>query len=324
MNSIQARNMEICHELGHLVAAIDEEAFNLRDMDTIAKEIDPKALDHATVYATSPLHATAYKSVWEQADVIVTGNPRASVPKYVDLYKDESKAIKDTFGNFTLVCSNVGAINSKWGDLGLFAGLLQHMRWFEGRNRFDLAEWIEYEAMCLSTLVQTAALYAAGGTVVVRPHPSENMALWEFLTGSREPNSKIYVIPTGNHLAWIDASQMVVHAGDTMGYEAGVMGKTVHQKYVGHPWSDRYGHVEYRHPELLTPQRAIADDITSKVYDVKRGFQLTIPTTSFSLYEREKMNITHPEVSKMYEALGGNPLHVHQVAHNVFEVHPEE
>lgn len=218
---------------GHLIAAIDEEAFG-RNANRRATElnIDPSALRIAdNIYVQSQKHLDSYASqVPEQRDaMIVSGNVKA------DLFK-----IKRTTGtpkrNVTgsrniLFCTMSGNINPMGRS---FYRTVEQTLALGANGAFrnmvaDLSQLMKESALFeidmlgqFSAAVKVVASAFPAADIVVRPHPIEDPALWQ----DRFSGLLNVRVETGGSLPdWLRwANAMVYISGCASGVEAALQG----------------------------------------------------------------------------------------------------
>lgn len=174
MNSGDAQNMLLWAKAGHLIAALDEEMFGIRaDSAYIAATVHPRAPALADlVCAQGAAYARAFPF---PVPLKITGNPR-------------TKTYKPSRGTDILVCLQSGNINNHGRSFEEMVrktlGLAQPLTSREGHAWAQILRGsIAHECNVLPLMAATIAAVATAfpdRRVVVRPHPVEDPATWQF------------------------------------------------------------------------------------------------------------------------------------------------
>jgi surface carbohydrate biosynthesis protein len=178
MNTGDAQNMLLWAKHGHLIAALDEEMFGVRaDADYISATVHPRAPALADlVCAQGAAYARAFPF---PVPLKITGNPR-------------TKTYRLSRGTDILVCLQSGNINNHGRSFEEMVkktlGLAQPLGTREGRAWAEiLRASIAHECDVLPLMAATIAAVATAfpdRRVVVRPHPVEDPATWQFEQGN--------------------------------------------------------------------------------------------------------------------------------------------
>ncbi|MEB3332986.1 MAG: surface carbohydrate biosynthesis protein [Synechococcaceae cyanobacterium] len=160
--------------------------------------------------------------------LVVSGNPRFDLlhPPCRALYDDSVARIQARIGEpFVLVNTNFSLVNPhpSYGDplqklkqSGKLMTAEQDLLWqrvVAGKQRLIA----DYRRLVL-------ALTAAGQTVVIRPHPSENVDSWLAFAAGRP---RLHVVHEDSANAWMLAARAVIHTGCTTGVEAFLLQRPV-------------------------------------------------------------------------------------------------
>ena len=144
-------------------------------------------------------------------------------PELRSIYDDEVAAIKRRFGDFILVNSNLGFINSEKGDPQTLidnvvrAGKIDPNDPRMIRHLKESTIMEEAHKAAILELLPRLAQQFPGTKVVLRPHPSEHMDRWhEWARGI--PN--LSIVREGPAIPWIIASKLLIHTNCTTGVEA--------------------------------------------------------------------------------------------------------
>jgi surface carbohydrate biosynthesis protein len=214
---------------GHAVVAMDEEGLvrfpaHVQTVRYQARSMSlPRLLfawgeDNADYWRRSPYY--------RGAPILVTGNPRADLlrPELRDFYRDEAEAIRREFGSFVLFNTNFSLVNHFRPRHRSFRspGL--------GRRDFQtvwtgLAAHKQALMQGFVDLVPRLARAIAPNRLVIRPHPSENAAVWREAAASC---GNAAVVHRGAVVPWLMASSAVLHNGCTSGVETALLGRTAY------------------------------------------------------------------------------------------------
>jgi surface carbohydrate biosynthesis protein len=165
-----------------------------------------------------------------QNKVLITGNPRFDLLRkpFELICSDQADFLKNKYGSFVLINTNFASFNrAKFYK----ASVVDNLR----RNGILISE--DEEAIYNNRILYQKKLYEKyvelvfsmsillkDIRIIVRPHPSEEITMWQRdLAGL--PN--VSVIQQGNVHEWILASKAVIHTGCTTGIEAFLAEKPV-------------------------------------------------------------------------------------------------
>lgn len=321
MNQVQANIAGIAQKAGHTVCAIDEEAMGLDRPDQAMRDVTLDiALD--AVFTSSPEFAGFYaKLLKAQPQVHVTGNPRFDILRNKDLYKDRAADIREKAGDFILINTNCGGVNSAWGGIANYIGVLYNTGWV--RDPSDITSHLIHDMVNMKNLAGVANLLIDSKIrVLIRPHPSENGATWGSLTQGR-----CGVVGDDWHVPWMEAASLVVHAGCTTGLEASIMGKPSMSILSGTGWdplftSNKINPVSgiqnalnsikafrtglYKPEMYPVPEPGAHKRIAAAIAKFPQGSNvatLPIQTIERSQYERSKCEFTEETILKLSRSL---------------------
>jgi surface carbohydrate biosynthesis protein len=241
----------LIRELGHDIVAWEEEAL----VHPPAEVFYPLRLSPGTMSHVSHLFAwgdenrqllAGYPHLPAALRMHVTGNPRGDMlrPELRAFFDEEVSALRQQFGEFLLINTNFTDVNPYLPNLGLFlppgnssrpprfgqAGKGMPRPFAEGLR-------VHKQALIEDFLAMIPALEQAlpGMTLVLRPHPSESLAVYHELAARC---SRVRVIHRGNVLPWLLACRALVHNGCTTAVESYALGvpavsymKTFNQQY---------------------------------------------------------------------------------------------
>ena len=233
MNQIQVNIMTSYRRKGHLVVAMDEEAFGMAPDQKFSGWIPENVHDCCDAFfANSPMHAEVLGEMRPvlKKKITALGNPRMDLlsARGQARYQREAEEIREKVGRFVLFNSNMAQGNSLFDtkqyymDAQIQAGTLkpddaESVAIFEGQFEFERANndiFISVLRWCAENLPKHA--------IVIRPHPAENPEYWEKFAAS---DPRITIAANTPHIPWMMASELVVHTNSTTGMEAAIMGK---------------------------------------------------------------------------------------------------
>lgn len=154
--------------------------------------------------------------------VLLTGHPRFDLlkPNYRAVFEPESALLRKRYGRMIL-------INTRFGFYNHFKGKQYALKAIRAKGYFSdpsmesyFDQWIAHDGAIFDRLAAVIPKIAAqhpDHTIVLRPHPSENIETWKRLLGHL-PN--FTVVHEGNVINWIMAADVMVHSNCTTGVEA--------------------------------------------------------------------------------------------------------
>jgi surface carbohydrate biosynthesis protein len=234
MNARQANAMRVASRTGHLTAASDEEAMGLADIPYIQRDIDADIAGYCQLFfAQGPLHARAIAGkTGAGADAIRTvGNARIDLLRrpFTGLFEREAEALRRRHGDFILLNTNIGGVNSAFGGIERYREVVIRIGWMDPDKPEDVALFetivaFDHANLALSRdVAEKLAAAFPGHKVIIRPHGSERLDTWLDFAGDK---ANIEVIREGRHASWILASRAVVHTCCTTGLESEILRRT--------------------------------------------------------------------------------------------------
>lgn len=235
-NRIQSLNMDLALDQGHVPVAIDEECLALKAREQVDLEAFPYARPRR-VYVANESLAEMFGDIYHPSAVLASGNPRLDLLAHKDLFEGEASVLRKKHGPFVLFCSNTAGVNTAWGSQQRYLQVLGEVGWAKGEGGPQrYLDHITHDARNVRAMREVLDRLD-DVNIVFRPHPAENAQKWVDLYKDR-PN--ITVTNEGSHLAWILASDLLVHTGCTTGLEAYLMGHPSIALRTGHPWEERF------------------------------------------------------------------------------------
>lgn len=240
--------MATAKSFGHATASIDEECLGVVS-DGIFERLQPPDIARwCDVFLVNGQHYKEFLSNVLGIDprrIPVTGNPRIDllVPSFVKNSDGDVARLRAAHGRFVLINTNFGSINSRYGSVIDDYYICQNVGLIDPtseRDNDDFTAWCQWERLNFEELIRLIRLLedAIDLPIVIRPHPSERLETWQtFYSG----NKRVHVERSGDHLAWIRASALMIHTSCTTGMEAFIMDcPAISLTPKGTNWHDHY------------------------------------------------------------------------------------
>ncbi|MGZ0189806.1 MAG: surface carbohydrate biosynthesis protein [Alphaproteobacteria bacterium] len=228
-----AKAMGRVQKLGHRIAAIDEEMPGLgRDYGRL-RWVHPDSMAACeTVFCLGSQHEAALiKEYSDQAGkLVITGNPRWDFlrPELRSLYSNDANAIRQKYGNFILVNTNIGLVNSAKNTAEALIRSLTR----DGRINLDLPadrafvdDLVAFETSNLAAtppLIRRLRQTFPDYPIVLRPHPTEKLEPYEAALADIDG---VHIVREGPAAGWLTACKLLIHTSCTTAAEAFALGK---------------------------------------------------------------------------------------------------
>ena len=233
LTAVDAKSMRAAHAQGHRVAAIDEEIPGLIARNEGLRWVSPAAVaacDLIFAVGEEHLEALLWKFPEQRERCAVVGNPRWDLlrPEFAGSHQADVRRIREQYGRFILINTNLGFTNSGKGTTEQMVRKLERGGKFDRRkpeDAFFLSEHLRLERASRDAITVLLPMLAAafpGHRVILRPHPSENAATWGSMVARME---RVAVVRDGAALPWILAADLLIHPYCTTGVEAFALGK---------------------------------------------------------------------------------------------------
>jgi surface carbohydrate biosynthesis protein len=231
VNAVPAFLMSRLERYRHICAATDEEALGLCKAEIMSRDMDPSVGPYCDMFfAQGPSHANALtKHIAGAGGKIETvGNMRLDLLRrpFRALYEAEAYELLERHGNYILINTNFGAINSRWGDRVAFRKILANVGILNPEDPVDmvyfdkLVKTEEDSIIVLRKVLDSLAASHPEINFIIRPHPSEKIEPWRRAYANRE---NFLVTVDGSHIPWMLGSRIMLHAGCTTGLESEVL-----------------------------------------------------------------------------------------------------
>jgi surface carbohydrate biosynthesis protein len=223
-------------QLGHKIVAWDEEALvHLPAEIYFSRRLSPAGMKYVShLFAWGDDNAELwrqYPNLPDETPIHVTGNPRNDLlrPEIRRYYQHQVNHISKTYGDFILINTNFNHVNAFYPGQNLFkpakapddiaefgqAARGMPREYAEGFRDHKQAVFEDFQQL-IPRLEKSFPGYA----LVVRPHPTENQAIYRAIA---ERCKRVNVTNEGNVVPWLMAAKALIHNGCTTGVEAYVM-----------------------------------------------------------------------------------------------------
>jgi surface carbohydrate biosynthesis protein len=218
-------------ERGYLVAAIDEEMPGLVTSPDELRWISDDAVAATDRIFISGEHNTS--SVRQRfpraADRVISAlNPRWDLlrPGLRSFYEEEAAELRQRFGSFILINTNLGFTNSEKGSAEEIINDQERLGKLSMANPEHVAYVNNVLAMeaanraVIVKLIDELPKRFPDRRIVLRPHPSERLDTWR---SQVDGHAVVDVIREGPAIPWILAADVLVHTNCTTGVEAAAL-----------------------------------------------------------------------------------------------------
>jgi surface carbohydrate biosynthesis protein len=227
LRRLSIRMFKILRQLGHEIVAWDEEGLvRWPDPEYYRQRLSPVTMQQTShLLAWGPENARVFREYpgYHDTPIHLTGNPRIDLmrPELREYYRLQVDSLRERYGDFVLINTNFGLVNHFYPQLGYLRKAVEAKSpgsgnaYDAGKGRHKLALFQSFQEM----LPSLCAL-VADRTVVLRPHPSENQAVWHAIA-ERHPNLR--VVNEGSITPWLMAARVVIANGCTSLIESAVL-----------------------------------------------------------------------------------------------------
>ncbi len=222
------QSMAKAKSLGYVVAAIDEELPGLFLTAKQLRWMSQEAVDAAEllfVAGAGNSAAVAERFPTAAPRIVQAANPRWDLLRanLRDYYASEVEALRQRYGRFILINTNLGFTNSEKGDADTIIREQERLGKLDLKNP-DHAAYVKSiidmeqanRAAMMAVLKELPARFP-DHRLILRPHPSESLTIWREAAAG---NPMIEVIREGPAVVWIMAADLLIHTNCTTGVEA--------------------------------------------------------------------------------------------------------
>ena len=142
------------------------------------------------------------------------------------IFLDDADEIKNNNGEFVLINGNFGSTNHTLGE-NYYLNEIKLRGWLNtpAKKEYQLGR-VKFQRKIFEKMLELSIEIAKSGQkVIVRPHPSENIDVWEEKT--KNYSEKIKIIRSGNIIPWLVSSKLVIHNGCNTAIEGLLLDQTI-------------------------------------------------------------------------------------------------
>lgn len=152
--------------------------------------------------------------------ISTTGHPRFDLlkPKYRKLYENEVKNLKDKFGNYVLINTNLTLANNIMGISDTYSERLGYLKDNNRRIRY-IEQWAHTTTVFANfiELIHKLAIEFPDMNFIIRAHPSENQNYYKTAFNAID---NVIINSEGSVIPWLIGSKLMIHDGCTTAIEA--------------------------------------------------------------------------------------------------------
>gem|GEM_PF-6083480 len=222
---------------GHRAVSFDEEGLSYINqevfMNTRIKDDIIRGIDYFFTWGKHH-NELVQKKAPDLKNISPVGNMRFELlkEKYRGIYDEAVRDLRERYGDFILINSNLKVFNHFVGKERLFQALRsvtfiqnnEDEEFYRDRYAHQEKTFESYKSLLLSIAPKIKPM-----NIIVRPHSSENKATWQALN---LPN--VHVENSGNVIPWILAARAVIQKNCTTAAETIYLGKPVITYSVTH------------------------------------------------------------------------------------------
>jgi len=235
MRSVNDQTLALIRAAGHEIVAWDEEALVRFDSpEYYPWRYSPRTfacISHLFCWGRNDAEFFAAYPGYRGAPIHVTGNPRLDLlrPELRGYFDRAAARLREKHGRFVLINTNFSFVNNYLKSLNLVRtktdgtpiGLSRTGRGFTLAFAAGMAAHQRAILESFCDLLPRLSQAFPQSRFILRPHPSENHAMWRQVAAGL-PN--VEVIHDGNVVPWLIACQGLLHNGCTTAVEAAVLG----------------------------------------------------------------------------------------------------
>jgi len=283
----QARRLRRYRELGLYIAGWDEEGLVYRNASLYLNDrIAPQSfalLDQFFSWGAVQRHDIVAEYAAAAPPISDTGNPRFDLlrPEFRALFADEAAAFQARHGKYILVNTNFGRINHVQGHD--YVVKLRQARGTVGTPdnqaralRIDTFVRENFDGLRAALPVLEAGL--PDHTVIVRPHPSENISTWQAAAAGL---TRTHVLAEGNAIPWILGADAIVHNSCTTSVEAFMLDVP---RIAYRPFQDAEQDTEL--PNLISTTAATPEQLVATLNALVAEGQGPLPVDALATIDR--------------------------------------
>jgi surface carbohydrate biosynthesis protein len=211
----------------------------------LRRRFDPTCMEPEDYICTwGDFQRDFYKSLEPKcsANIRTTGHPRFDIYKtpYREYYEPEAAGLRERFGDFILINSNLHRVNNHEGLDRVFSERLGYYVKDPQKRLQFFDRWHHLTTTFASfvRLINRLSVEFPDLNIVIRPHPSENQAFYKPPFGD-VPN--VHAVREGSVGPWLIACKAMIHDGCTTGLEGHLAGiPVINYKPIADPHHDSF------------------------------------------------------------------------------------
>lgn len=233
--SISKNKTELLKEInkkGFILTCIDEEGYpyNMESFIYWKQRVSAETLDLTELFFTwgeEEKDAILNRFTPYKEKIVATGNPRIDLwTSFQNIYSEKAGEYRKRYGKYILMPSNFGANHINGLEFlikqGWDYGFLETEE--EEKAYRDFLEMDKKVFEHFAQLLEKIASNFPDYTVILRPHPSEDINIWQ---EKAKHLKNVVVIYEGTVTPWILGCDLLIHSSCTTGLEAFLMGKPI-------------------------------------------------------------------------------------------------
>jgi surface carbohydrate biosynthesis protein len=221
-------------KIGHKIVNLDEEGIASQNNKHfyLKQRMSKKTLDLTEYFFTwgnNEKELIESKYTEYKNKIKTTGNPRIELwkPEYAEFYKNEVAKINEKYNDFIFITSNFASIQHARGDNFLKNQdiAFNKIETKEDQDIFNAKKaFMAKVYIAFLNMVKTLSKSLPDRTIVIRPHPADNIDIWK--ENFKQCNN-VFIEYEYSATPWIIASRCMVHSSCATGIEGFLMNKPV-------------------------------------------------------------------------------------------------
>ena len=221
-------------KLGHKIINLDEEGIASQNNKHfyLKQRMSAETLDLTDYFFTwgdDEKNLIESKFYQHKSKIKTTGNPRIELwkPEYKELYDNEVLQISNQYKDFIFIASNFALVQHARGDDFLKSQESAFSQVETKKDEEILNSQKKYFTLMHASflkMIEVIAKSFPNRTIVIRPHPSDNIQIWKENT---KKYKNVYIEYKFSATPWIIASSCMIHSSCATGIEGFLMNKPV-------------------------------------------------------------------------------------------------
>ena len=182
-----------------------------------------------------------------EANIKVTGHPRFDLykPFYSDFFSEETNRLREKYGEFILINSNLSFANNGLGIADTFSPRLNYNPADNEKRTVFLDYWAHVTQVLVNfiRLINRLSIEFPEFKIIVRHHPAEDRSLYDIIF---KDFKNVLPLHEGSVTPWLLACRVLIHDGSTTGVEA----------YLGNKPVITFKSIEHKAHDLFLPDSA--------------------------------------------------------------------